>query len=86
MLKIDRQGHVITMTIDRAESMNPLGAPGDGETFAFWPMLLGGLFLYVSYYGCDQSQVQRYLTARSLDESRTSLLMSAFLKIPLQFL
>ena len=34
MLKIDRQGHVITLTIDRAESMNPLGAPGDGETFA----------------------------------------------------
>jgi len=32
---------------------------GDGEVFAFWPMLIGGFFLYVSYYGCDQSQVQR---------------------------
>ena len=39
----------------------------------------------LSYFGCDQSQVQRYLTARSLSESRVSLLMSAFLKIPIQF-
>jgi Na+/proline symporter len=40
----------------------------------------------LSYFGCDQSQVQRYLTARSIDEGRHSLLMSAFLKIPLQVL
>ena len=32
---------------------------GDGNTFGFWPMLIGGSFLYMSYYGCDQSQVQR---------------------------
>jgi Na+/proline symporter len=38
-----------------------LGSPDD---FAFWPMLLGGLFLYLSYYGCDQSQAQRLLAAR----------------------
>jgi len=35
-----------------------------GNTFSFWPMLLGGLFLYLTYYGCDQSQAQRLLTAR----------------------
>lgn len=40
----------------------------------------------LSYFGCDQSQVQRYLTARSVDESKLSLLMSAVLKIPLQLL
>jgi Na+/proline symporter len=40
----------------------------------------------LSYFGCDQSQVQRYLTARSEDESRRSLLMSAYVKIPLQLL
>ena len=40
----------------------------------------------LSYFGCDQSQVQRYLTAKSIDEARQSLLMSAFLKIPLQLL
>jgi hypothetical protein len=39
--------------------------------------MLGGLFLMLSYFGCDQSQVQRYLTARSVREARSSLLMSA---------
>ena len=47
---------------------------------------IGGLFLMLSYFGCDQSQVQRYLTAKSVDEGRHSLLMSAFVKIPLQAL
>src|SRR5688500_1728674 len=56
------------------------------ETYTFWSGLLGGLFLMLSYFGCDQSQVQRYLTARSVDEARTSLLMSAYWKIPLQAL
>ena len=56
------------------------------EQYTFWSGTLAALFLFLSYFGCDQSQVQRYLTARSADESRTSLLMSAFLKIPLQFL
>jgi Na+/proline symporter len=56
------------------------------QTYTFWSGLLGGLFLMLSYFGCDQSQVQRYLTARSIDEGRHSLLMSAFLKIPLQAL
>ena len=48
--------------------------------------MLGGLFLMLSYFGCDQSQVQRYLTAESVDAGRTSLLMSAYWKIPLQVL
>jgi len=56
------------------------------ETYTFWSGIIGGLFLMLSYFGCDQSQVQRYLTARSEDESRSSLLMSAFVKIPLQLL
>jgi SSS family transporter len=56
------------------------------ETYTFWSGVIGGLFLMLSYFGCDQSQVQRYLTARSVDEGRHSLLMSAFVKIPLQAL
>ena len=56
------------------------------ETYTFWSGLLGGLFLMLGYFGCDQSQVQRYLTAQSVDAGRRSLLMSAFLKIPLQAL
>lgn len=55
-------------------------------TYTFWSGLIGGLFLSMSYFGCDQSQVQRYLTAKSSDEARSSLLMSAFWKIPLQVL
>jgi SSS family transporter len=56
------------------------------QTYTFWSGLLGGLFLMLSYFGCDQSQVQRYLTAKSVDEGRDSLMMSAFVKIPLQAL
>ncbi len=56
------------------------------ETYTFWSGMLGGLFLMLSYFGCDQSQVQRYLTAKSIDEARSSLMMSAYVKIPLQLL
>ena len=56
------------------------------ETYTFWSGMIGGLFLMLSYFGCDQSQVQRYLTAKSIDEARQSLLMSAYAKIPLQLL
>jgi SSS family transporter len=56
------------------------------ETYTFWSGLIGGMFLAMAYFGCDQSQVQRYLTARSIDEGRQSLLMSAYFKIPLQAL
>ena len=56
------------------------------ETYTFWSGLLGGVFFMLGYFGCDQSQVQRYLTAQSIDAGRRSLLMSAFWKIPLQAL
>src|SRR2546430_494516 len=54
--------------------------------FTFWSGLIGGTFLMLSYYGTDQSQVQRYITAKSVDQARSSLLMSAYWKIPLQAL
>ncbi|HLE22505.1 MAG TPA: sodium:solute symporter, partial [Vicinamibacteria bacterium] len=59
--------------------------PDPKITYTFWTGLVGGIFLMLSYFGCDQSQVQRYLTGRSLTESRLSLLFSALLKIPMQF-
>ena len=52
--------------------------------YTFWSGIIGGTFLMLSYFGTDQSQVQRYLTAKSVDEARSSLLMSAYWKIPLQ--
>ena len=54
------------------------------NTYTFWSGIIGGTFLMLSYFGTDQSQVQRYLTARSVDEARSSLLISAYWKIPLQ--
>jgi SSS family transporter len=54
--------------------------------YTFWSGVIGGTFLMLSYFGTDQSQVQRYLAARSVDEARTSLLVSAYWKIPLQAL
>ena len=56
------------------------------NTYTFWSGVIGGTFLMLSYFGTDQSQVQRYLSAKSVDEARSSLLMSAYWKIPLQAL
>ena len=54
------------------------------NTYTFWSGIIGGTFLMLSYFGTDQSQVQRYLTAKSVPEARNSLLISAYWKIPLQ--
>jgi SSS family solute:Na+ symporter len=54
--------------------------------YTFWTGTIAGLFLFCSYFGTDQSQVQRYLTTKSVEDARSSLLMSAYWKIPLQAL
>jgi SSS family transporter len=54
------------------------------ETYTFWSGMIGGLFLMLAYFGCDQSQVQRYLAAKSADAGSQALMMSAYFKIPLQ--
>ena len=56
------------------------------DRYNLWSGLFGGLFLMLSYFGCDQIQVQRYLTVESANASRKSLLVSAFAKIPMQVL
>lgn len=53
--------------------------------YTFWSGILGGTFLALSYFGTDQSQVQRYLSARSLRESQMGLLFNGFMKVPMQF-
>jgi Na+/proline symporter len=55
-----------------------------GNRYNVWSGLIGGTFLALSYFGCDQSQVQRYLTGRSIAQSRLSLLLNAVAKIPMQ--
>jgi Na+/proline symporter len=83
-------------TVSIGEAMHIAGTAGRLEAFnfstdptirfTFWTGTIGALFLFLSYFGTDQSQVQRYLTAKSDQEARTSLYMSAYWKIPLQAL
>lgn len=54
--------------------------------YNFWSGMIGGVFLFLSYFGTDQSQVQRYLSGKSLNESRLGLLFNGILKVPMQFL
>jgi Na+/proline symporter len=54
------------------------------DTYTFWSGMIGGTFLMLSYFGTDQSQVMRYLSAKSEDEARSAHLISAYWKIPLQ--
>jgi Na+/proline symporter len=78
------------------QALKIAGATGRMQTFdfsfdltnqyTFWSGTIAALFLFCSYFGTDQSQVQRYLTTSSVDEARSSLLMSAYWKIPLQAL
>ncbi|RAJ06757.1 SSS family transporter [Chitinophaga skermanii] len=56
------------------------------DKYNIWSGLIGGFFLAFSYFGTDQSQVGRYLTAKSVKESRLGLLMNGLVKVPMQFL
>ncbi|HLK17425.1 MAG TPA: sodium:solute symporter, partial [Bryobacteraceae bacterium] len=55
------------------------------DRYNVWSGLIGGMFLMLAYFGCDQSQVQRYLTGKSIEQSRLSLIFNAMAKIPMQF-
>jgi Na+/proline symporter len=61
-------------------------SPSLSTPYTLWSGVIAGTFLMLSYFGCDQSQVQRYLSGSSLTQSRLSLLFNAFLKVPMQFL
>ena len=56
------------------------------KRYTFWSGIFGGFFLALSYFGADQSQVQRYLAGGSLSASRFGLLFNAIVKVPMQFL
>lgn len=75
--------------VDIAGSMGKLNAVNFSfdptERYTFWSGITGGLFLALSYFGTDQSQVQRYLGGKSVTESRMGLMFNAILKIPMQF-
>ncbi|CAN5139449.1 hypothetical protein BH09BAC3_BH09BAC3_32160 [soil metagenome] len=56
------------------------------DRYNIWSGLIGGLFLFLSYFGADQSQVGRYLSGSSITESRLGLIFNGLLKIPMQFI
>lgn len=56
------------------------------ERYTIWSGMTAAVFLFMSYFGTDQSQVQRYLTGKSLTESRLGLIMNGLLKVPMQFI
>ena len=57
-----------------------------GDEFGFWPMLIGGFFLYASYYGTDQSQVQRLFSAQDMGTVKKTLLFNGLLRFPITFI
>ena len=66
--------------------MNVVDLSWDPSTkYTLWSGLLGGFFLQLSYFGTDQSQVQRYLSGKNIKQARQGLYMNAVLKIPMQF-
>ena len=81
--------------ISFSKAMAIAGASGKMEVLDFsfdlnnrytvWTGFLGGTFLMLSYFGTDQSQVQRYLSGKSIRESQLGLLFNGFLKVPMQF-
>ncbi len=85
---------IVGLPVSTSQALHVAGAVGRLQAidtsfnlhtdYTLWSGLIGSLFLMLSYFGCDQSQVQRYLTAKSIDSARHSLLVSAFAKIPLQ--
>ncbi|TXK70892.1 sodium:solute symporter [Mesonia sp. HuA40] len=82
-------------TVGFSQALDIAGAAGKFEVLDFsfdlenrytlWSGLIGGTFLALSYFGTDQSQVQRYLTANSVKQSQMGLIFNGFLKVPMQF-
>jgi SSS family transporter len=58
----------------------------EGDEFGFWPMLVGGFFLYASYYGTDQSQVQRLFSAQNMGTVKKTLFFNGLLRFPITFI
>ncbi len=87
--------HLLPHNVSFRDAVSLAGAAGQlnavtlkfdwNDRYNLWSGLIGGMFLALAYFGCDQSQVQRYLTGKSVAHSRLSLLFNAMAKIPMQF-
>jgi Na+/proline symporter len=88
--------HALPSGVSFADAVHLAGATGRlnavdlrldfSNRYNVWSGLIGGGFLALAYFGCDQSQVQRYLTGKSIAQSRLSLIFTAIVKIPMQVL
>ena len=86
--------HALPASVSFLDALHLAGAAGRlnavdfhfdlNNRYNLWSGLIGGSFLALAYFGCDQSQVQRYLTGKSIEQSRLSLLFNAVAKVPLQ--
>ena len=86
--------HLMPADVSWAKAVSLAGAAGRlnavtthfdwDDRYNLWSGLIGGMFLALAYFGCDQSQVQRYLTGKSIAQSRLGLLFNALAKIPMQ--
>ncbi|MDQ6758566.1 MAG: sodium:solute symporter, partial [Acidobacteriota bacterium] len=87
--------HLLPQSVSFGDAVSLAGAAGRlnavnlsfdwNDRYNVWSGLIGGTFLALAYFGCDQSQVQRYLTGKSIAASRLSLIFNAAAKIPMQF-
>ena len=87
--------HLMPANVSWSDAISLAGAAGRlnavtlhfnwDDRYNLWSGVIGGMFLALAYFGCDQSQVQRYLTGKSIAQSRLSLLFNAMAKIPMQF-
>jgi Na+/proline symporter len=87
--------HLLPQSVSFGDAVSLAGAAGRlnavnlnfdwNDRYNVWSGLIGGMFLALAYFGCDQSQVQRYLTGKSIAQSRLSLIFNAAAKIPMQF-
>src|SRR5277367_1807892 len=87
--------HLLPHTVSFSDAVSLAGAAGRlnavtlnfnwNDRYNIWSGVIGGSFLALAYFGCDQSQVQRYLTGKSITQSRLGLLFNAVAKIPMQF-
>lgn len=81
---LDGMGSVLSLLpAERWRAIDPAWGLSGGSQVPFWGFLVGGFFLYMSYYGVDQSQVQRELSASSIADTRRSLYLNGFARFPL---
>jgi Na+/proline symporter len=86
MLPPDVSFHDALKLAGAAGKLNAVTTAFDwNDRYNIWSGLIGGMFLALAYFGTDQSQVQRYLTGKSIGQSRLGLLLNAMAKVPMQF-